>query len=285
MRLFARDRPDRRSPERVRHHYVIERELADRLRGASRAERATLYATVYDELFRRVPDHPQLADEPSAHERHRDDQLPLLRPLVGPESTFLELGAGDGDVSRALAPHVRRAIAVDVSEEILPRGERPPNMELLVTDGQRIPVEPGSVDVVYSNQVMEHLHPEDALAQLREVAKVLAPGGRYVCITPHRYSGPHDVSRGFDDEATGLHLKEYTTSELVSLFAGAGFSPIRALVTFRGRQAAIPTAIARALEVLLARFPPRARRIAAQSPLRKLLVISLVATKPPAHRT
>ena len=49
-----------RTPEQLRHHYEVERELADRLRSASREERKQLYAGVYDELFRRVPDHPQL---------------------------------------------------------------------------------------------------------------------------------------------------------------------------------------------------------------------------------
>jgi hypothetical protein len=31
---------------------------------------------------------------------------------------------------------------------------------------------------------MEHLHPEDAFEQLRNIIRALAPGGRYVCITP-----------------------------------------------------------------------------------------------------
>ena len=51
---------DTRSPERLRLHYEVERELSDRLRAASAEERATLYGEVYDELFRRVEDHPQL---------------------------------------------------------------------------------------------------------------------------------------------------------------------------------------------------------------------------------
>ena len=51
-----------RSAENIRQHYIIERELADRLRHASREERrAGLYAAVYNELFRRVADHPQIA--------------------------------------------------------------------------------------------------------------------------------------------------------------------------------------------------------------------------------
>jgi hypothetical protein len=58
---------------------------------------------------------------------------------------------------------------------------------------------------------MEHLHPEDALEQLQKIRRTLARGGVYVCITPNRVNGPHDVSGLFDDEARGLHLREYST--------------------------------------------------------------------------
>jgi len=46
-----------RSPERVRAHYEIERQLADRLRAAPKEARRQLYSEVYDELFERVADH------------------------------------------------------------------------------------------------------------------------------------------------------------------------------------------------------------------------------------
>ena len=51
---------DPRSPDRILDHYHIEKELADRLRNSTRDERKSLYTAVYNELFQRVPDHPQL---------------------------------------------------------------------------------------------------------------------------------------------------------------------------------------------------------------------------------
>ena len=44
-----------RTAAQIRAHYEIEKELASRLRGASKAERRTLYASLYDELFRAFP--------------------------------------------------------------------------------------------------------------------------------------------------------------------------------------------------------------------------------------
>jgi hypothetical protein len=73
---------------------------------------------------------------------------------------------------------------------------------------------------------MEHLHPEDALEQLQNIYDVIAPGGKYICITPNRLSGPHDISRHFDEISSGFHLKEYTLSELYDIFIQAGFKSI-----------------------------------------------------------
>jgi SAM-dependent methyltransferase len=43
----------------------------------------------------------------------------------------------------------------------------------------------GSIDLAYSRSVMEHV--DDVEAAYREVFRVLAPGGRYVFLTPNRY--------------------------------------------------------------------------------------------------
>ena len=70
-----------RSPEMIRQHYVIEKELAGRLRTASKNERRHLYTEVYDELFRRVPDHPQLALKPEQRAHEVNERLALLRSV------------------------------------------------------------------------------------------------------------------------------------------------------------------------------------------------------------
>ena len=62
---------DSRSPDRIRHHYEVERELAARLRASNREERTVLFQTLYDELFRRVPDHPRLTRRESPEELRR----------------------------------------------------------------------------------------------------------------------------------------------------------------------------------------------------------------------
>ena len=235
-------------------HYEIEKGLAARLRSANREDRKRLY----DELYRRVPDHPQLTRQHMPADDHESvrHQLKMLQRFVGEDTTYLEVGPGDCALTFEVAKLVRKAIGVDVSAEITSIDQRPRNFELALSDGTSIPVPPGSVDVAYSNQLMEHLHPDDAREQLVNLSCALRPGGVYVCITPNRLTGPHDVSRGFDKVATGFHLYEYTNAELINLFHDCGFGSVAVYSTVRGRSFRVPTKPLLAFERWLLGKPP-----------------------------
>ena len=271
-----------RTIERIAAHYEIEKELANRLRGASREERRHLYASVYDEMYQRVTDHPQLTRKtsPEQSERVIAAHVKFLRPFLADDTTFLEIGPGDCALSFAVAKLVKQVYAVDVSDEITKSATQPANFSCILSDGTSIPVPAGSVNVAFSNQLMEHLHPEDAEDQLRNVFEALAPGGVYICATPNRLSGPHDVSRYFDDVATGFHLKEYTTGELSGLFKEVGFSRIRVFVGARGNFVRFPRIFIWLCEVVLRRLPSAPRRfIARTTVVRVLLGIQLAGIK------
>jgi SAM-dependent methyltransferase len=248
--------------ERLREHYLVERELADRLRAAAPEERRRLYSEVYDELFRRVPHHPQLRwKEDEAQARARvEAQLRLLRRFLRPGATFLEIGAGDCSLSKVVAAAAREVYAVEVSGEITRGLELPANVHVVISDGASIPVPRASVDLAYSNSLMEHLHPDDAREQLTNVFGALAPGGRYLCVTQDRLAGPHDVSRHFDRVATGFHLKEYTVGELAALFTQVGFRRLRLYAGGRGRYFGVPVGPVSATEAGLSALPYAPRR-------------------------
>ena len=273
-----------RSVARLRAHFDIERELALRLRDASRGERRVLYAAVYDELFRRVPDHPQLLKRTSGEERQRDvdGQMRLLGRFLHPAASLIEIGPGDCALAIAACRQVRTVFAVDVSAEIAPRSGLPPNFELHLSDGVSVPHPPGGADIIYSNQLMEHLHPEDALEQLRNIHAALAPGGRYLCVTPNRLTGPHDISRYFGEEARGFHLKEYSARELMALFRQAGFERPEVHALIHGRYRRVPAWMVSPLEGLLEHSPaPLRRKLAALPPWRWFSTLSVVARKSP----
>jgi SAM-dependent methyltransferase len=251
-----------RTPDELREHYEVEKELADRLRDANADERRTLYTALYNELLTRVPRHPQLTMkvDPKATAAIVNAQLEMLQQYVRPDSTFLEIGAGDCALSIAMASRVAHVYALEVSEEVVRDVSLPENGDVLISDGVDIPIDDRTVDLAYSNQVMEHLHPDDAQAQLENIRAVLKPGGAYVCITPNRLTGPHDISAYFDDVPTGFHLREYSVKSLTTMFRRAGFDSVRVLVGARDRFAAVHPSPIIAVEAGLARLGPETRR-------------------------
>lgn len=271
-----------RSLKELRAHYTLEKRLAKQLMSASREDRRDLYSELYDELYTKVPHLAEHSRE--TNESYVRDELREVRRFLTKKSVFLELGPGNLGLSIAVAKLVKKVYAVDVSDEYARSlGEAlPSNLELIISDGSSVPVPPNSVDVAFSRQLMEHLHPEDAQEQLRNVYKALAPGGRYICITPHRMNGPHDISRYFDDVATGFHLKEYTSKELSELFRSVGFRRVKTLVGLRGHLLPFdcPLGIATTSEVVLRLFPKSFRHWLANTlPVRALIGVRLVGIK------
>jgi len=268
--------------EQLVAHFEIERELADKLKISTRETRRTLYKEVYDELFRRVPHHPQLTERDSwqARASRAARQVRFLLSIAASNPVFLEVGPGDCLTSLEMARRADRVYAVDVSEEITSKIEPPENFHLLLSDGCSIALPPGSVDLVFSNQLMEHLHPEDALVQLQNIYRILKPSGKYLCITPNRFSGPHDVSQHFGDVARGLHLREYALRELLPLFRSAGFSKFHVYIGKDGRYIRVPIALCKSMEAVMDALPRAVRKkIGKFAPCRLLLGIRLLALK------
>jgi SAM-dependent methyltransferase len=260
--FIPRKREESRPPERLRAHYLVERRLADRIRESKSAEeRRAIFATMYEELFSQVPDHPRIAARNASTESRERDigwNLAQLKPYLFDGCTFLEVGAGDCALAAGVAARARQVYAVDISRQA--QGTLPANVSFVQTDGQSIDVAPGSVDLAFSDQLMEHLHPEDAIAQLRNIHRALKPGGVYVCVTPNRAYGPSDISAFFDDEARGFHLKEYTLREMRAVFAEAGFPRTHVYVGARGWFMRAPAFLVQALEDAMAGLPPKLRR-------------------------
>lgn len=262
--------------------YQVEKALANQLRTATRAERRVLYSSLYDEYFQRLPYHPQLQRKASTEwsRQHVEWQLVLLRRFLHKATTFLEVGPGDCALALAVAPLVKTVYAIDVSAAIAEQIATPPNFHLVISDGCTIPVPPNSVQVAYSYQLMEHLHPDDAIEQLQNIYHALAPGGCYLCVTPNRFSGPHDISKYFDDVATGFHLKEYTFTELHALLKRAGFRRFQAYIGARTFQLPFPLPLLEWGEAFLQRLPTAiSRKVGRSAPLKLLLGIRLVAFK------
>lgn len=219
--------PDQLSPdEKRRRHYELEKRLAERIRCAPASDRARIAGEAMDTIFREIPWHPLLTLPGDEYHKRLARKIAEFSRWVPYGKDILDIGCGKGEMTAAFAARSNSCTGIDVSAEILKDAPKDANVTYLVMDAVKLDLPDSSFDVALSSQLIEHLHPQDVPNHFREVSRVLRPGGRYVFNTPNRISGPWDVSRYFDDVATGFHLKEWTYSELVAVLREAGFGRI-----------------------------------------------------------
>jgi ubiquinone/menaquinone biosynthesis C-methylase UbiE len=100
---------------------------------------------------------------------------------VGAGMTVADVGTGTGFVAAGIAPRVRRVLAVDNSPAMLEVARKNlgelgiVNVELLEGDVSALLLESASVDAAFANMVLHHA--EDPGSMLREMARVVKPGG------------------------------------------------------------------------------------------------------------
>jgi ubiquinone/menaquinone biosynthesis C-methylase UbiE len=114
----------------------------------------------------------------------RDRIVELAQPRL--DDYAVDLGAGTGLLALALAPRVRELVAVDISEQMLARlddaaaADGVHNVEPVVADLRRLPLEDESATLVVSNYAFHHLDDSGKELALAEARRILRPGGRLV---------------------------------------------------------------------------------------------------------
>jgi 2-polyprenyl-3-methyl-5-hydroxy-6-metoxy-1,4-benzoquinol methylase len=106
----------------------------------------------------------------------------------------LDAGMGGGRLVEALAARGWRVTGADVSEAMVELARRRvPEASLVVSPVEKLPFEAGSFDAVTALGVLEFA--SDLDAALRELARVLRPGGRAVLSWPN-FGGLYTAWRG-----------------------------------------------------------------------------------------
>lgn len=119
-----------------------------------------------------------------------EEELHLLGGLDG--ATVLEFGAGAAQGARWCAAQGARVLATDLSLGMLRLGpaldaRHPPGPDgYLTCDAARLPLAPGAFDVAFSSYGALPFV-ADSAGVLREVARVLRPGGRAVFSLTHPF--------------------------------------------------------------------------------------------------
>jgi SAM-dependent methyltransferase len=112
-----------------------------------------------------------------------------LAPLIDPSRLLLDIGVGTGIVAEELVRLGVRCVGVDLAPAMLSLARRRLGATVAVADAARLPIRSGAVTQALSTWLL-HVVP-DRRAVFAEVARVLAPGGRYYVI-PARGQRPTD---------------------------------------------------------------------------------------------
>lgn len=122
---------------------------------------------------------------------HRDAFLSLV---PRPGRLTLDVGCGEGRVSRDLRRLGHRAVGVDGSETMVAAArEADPDGEYLVADAAALPFPDGHADLAVA--FMSLMDVDDMPRALAEVARVLEPGGRVVVAVVHPINSAHELDR------------------------------------------------------------------------------------------
>jgi len=105
----------------------------------------------------------------------------LIRQSLGGSKAVLELGAGSSPLAGLLDAPL--AMACDLSWPMLAARNAFPALPRIVADGQTLPLADKALDGAFSMNVLEHV--PDPARFIAEAARVLAPGGRLLIVTPN----------------------------------------------------------------------------------------------------
>jgi ubiquinone/menaquinone biosynthesis C-methylase UbiE len=180
------------------------------------------------------------------HEAWREDCRVMAALVPGPLVLDLGVGPGTGAVAAARADLARRHVGLDVSARMLRRARRRARragvvLPLLRADALALPVRAGAFDGATGHSLL-YLLP-DAGAGLREVRRVLRPGGRVAFLEPRAAGADlrralaggahHAVAMALWRGMSRLH-RRFDEVSLPALLSAAGFEETRAWPVLSG---------------------------------------------------
>lgn len=115
----------------------------------------------------------------------------------------VDVGCGDGWLTRAMTKRGARVIGIECGEAALARARAAPpagGERYLFGHGEALPLPGGSADLVVYFNSLHHVTVAVQPAALREAARVLRPGGQLYVLEPIAEGRYFEMVRPFDDE-------------------------------------------------------------------------------------
>ena len=143
------------------------------------------------------------------------------------DARVLDLGCGSGWATRLMAEKARdgRVVGIDISDEMIELARKSsvdfPNVEFQVAGADRLSFPDRTFTHAFSMESLYYY--EDTAAALREVARVMAPGGLFVAVMD-LYSENRPSHQWIDQLKVPVQL--LSIADYHALFRGAGFTHV-----------------------------------------------------------
>lgn len=153
------------------------------------------------------------------------DQLDLQ-----PHFEVLDVAAGTGHLSRAIAPHVKRVVALDLTPEMLAQGRREAAQQGLTNavfeqgEAETLPYPSAAFDLVVTRFSLHHF--ADPRGPIQEMVRVCRHGGKVAIIDMVSPADPAVAAtyNHLERLRDPSHTRALTADELQRLMQGAGLT-------------------------------------------------------------
>jgi SAM-dependent methyltransferase len=162
--------------------------------------------------------------------RRHEAAYAFAAPLVAGR-TVVEVGCGEGYGAAALGRTAHRVVGVDYDARTVAHAARTyPDVHFVRANLAALPIPAGSVDVVTTLQVIEHVWDHGQF--VRECGRVLRAGGTLLVTTPNRLT----FSPGRETPVNPFHTREFTAAELTQLLTRNSFAVVEVLGLHAGER-------------------------------------------------
>ena len=150
-------------------------------------------------------------------------QCAIAKAWLRPDMTAADIGSGTGFMAAGIAPYVQNMVVMDGSAAMLDVACKNlagfDNIRYIRSDGQALDLPDDSMDAMFANMYLHHC--PDPLAAIKEMVRILKPGGRLIItdMDRHEYTW---LKEEMADEWLGFEREQmrrwYEAAGLVNVF-------------------------------------------------------------------